>query len=123
MTDPLTFIITTVIAAIVGIISKILWDYIKGGQVEKTSIYVPTSVCQGIRDNCGLTQLIEKYSFMYSEIKEYKADMNIRLIEIVKHIEKSDIEIRTFQQNIIEIKEAQIRSNVLLETIAEKLKN
>jgi len=113
---------TGLASGIVALIGKMLWDYIKGGRVEKTPVYVTLHDCQHIRDNCGMANLKDRVADAHAELESFKAETRTRQAETEKRISESNYEIRAMRKDISEIKEASASSKTLLETLVKDIK-
>lgn len=117
----------TLIAAgfsgVLGIFCKVFWDYLKAGRVEKATIYMTTKTCQHIRENCKLSNLMEQFSDVHTDMEMFKVETRANQKETDKRLSENNHDIRAIRGDITEIKEGQAHSNALLENIAETIKN
>ena len=115
-------VITLLTGAIVSFFGKTAWDYFKSGQVEKTSIYVTKSECLSTIQRCNLPSVKDEVSDVKSRLESFKAETQARMLDMDKRIEQSTVDIREFREDILEIKTAQTKANVLLETLVDSIK-
>ena len=118
-TNPVTVAFLSIFITLLG---KVLYDYLREGRAEKTSPFVTLAACQQTRDHCNLGVLKEAYNTLHTEFATFKAETKALQKEIDKRLNESNFEFRSLRKDIMEIKEAQSRTNALLEPLVENLK-
>jgi len=116
-------LITLLAGSVVSLLGKGAWDYFKSGQVEKASIYVTKSECLSTVQRCNLPNVKDQLSDVKSKLESFKAEMKARMIDMEKRVEQSSLDIREFRDDISEIKSAQVKTHMLLETLLQNSKH
>lgn len=110
-------LVTAAVSLVAGILGKILWDFIKGGRVEKAPVYMTIASCQETRNNCSVSTLSDKVTKTREELEAFKAETSTNLKAMDKRIDVSSRDIRAMRRDISEIKQVSAASNAILETI------
>ena len=105
-----------------GFLGKVFWDYSKGGRVEKIPAFVTTATCKETQKTCGLIQLKEQVTKMYTELETFKVEVRANQEETDEKLKEHLYDIRAMRHDIVLIKEGQAYSNALLESLVAKLK-
>ena len=97
-----------ILAALIGFVFKIIWDWLKTGRSEK-GILVTTAHCEEIREKCCMPQI--------------KKDVGILKTEIAAHEKKLDQgreDFKLLREDISSIKESLAGIKSVLDSVLQK---
>lgn len=104
---PLVFadqIMLIIIAAVVGFLTKALWDFFNSKAANK-GLFMSKASCKAIRDDCGIKKFKEEYTKHRDDVIAHSAKIDQQLCSIEKGMAESRVDTKVLRSDITEIKE------------------
>jgi hypothetical protein len=110
------------ISFLLAILSKIVWDYTKGGRVEKAAIYMTPIACQTVQKNCNIGELKKQVSAIYTDLEIFKVETRTHQQETEKRFNEAFSSIQAICSDVTSIKEAMVEHSVMLKLLVDSVK-